>query len=191
VNPTSFHEAAHAVTAVILGMSEVQAVVEQRKSETGIPINGETVCSFFLLPGETPQSMFRRRVAVTFAGPTWETHSDPKFRPRSFHLRAQKADCIKAKQVIRCARVKCGLKGAALVTWLEEAWQDAEKIVETEFDAILAVAEGLDEHKTLDDATIRRLMRDVGRDFPSPKAVAPPELNNPCSAPQKSITAGG
>jgi hypothetical protein len=44
-----------------------------------------------------------------------------------------------------------------LVAWLEEAWQDAEKIVKTEFDAILAVAEAFDEHKTLDDATIRGL----------------------------------
>lgn len=189
MNPTSFHEAAHAVTAVILGMSEVQAVVEQRKSETGIPINGETICSFFLLPGEAPQSMLRRRIAVTFAGPAWETHSD--FRPRSFHLRAQKADCIKAKEIIRLARAGCGLKRAALAAWLEEAWQDAEKIVKTEFDAILAVAEALDEQKILDDATIRGIMRDVGRDFPPPEAVAPPELNGPYCAPQKSITVGG
>jgi hypothetical protein len=170
-------------------MSEVQAAVEQRKSETGIPINGETVCTFFLLPGESPQSMLRRRAAVAFAGPAWEVHST--FGPRSYHLRAQKADCIKAKQIIRCARAKCGLKGAVLAAWLEEAWQDAERILKTEFDAIMAVAEALDEHKTLDDATIRELMRDVGRDFPPPEAVAPPELNDPYCAPLKSITAGG
>jgi hypothetical protein len=72
-----------------------------------------------------------------------------------------------------------------LAAWLEEAWQDAERIVKTEFDAILAVAEAFDEHKTLDDATIRGLMRDVRRDFPRPEVVTPPELDIPCTSPQK------
>jgi hypothetical protein len=37
---TSFHEATHAVIAVILGMSDVQAAIEQKMSGTGIPISG-------------------------------------------------------------------------------------------------------------------------------------------------------
>ena len=170
---TSFHEAAHAVTAVIVGMSEVQACIGRRISETGISIEGETVYSFPLAHSEPTDAVLQRRVTATFAGPAWETHSDPKLRPRAFHLQAQKTDCIKAKQIIRCARAKCGLKGVALATWLEAAWQEADRIIETEFAAILAVAEALDERKSLDDEIIRGLVRDLGIDLSRLDALRP------------------
>lgn len=156
------------MAAVALGMSDVRAYIGRGESETGISINGETVYLFPLIREETPEAMLQRRVTVTFAGPAWETHSDPKFRTRSFHLRAQKVDCLKARELIRRARRECGLRGAALADWLEESWEDAAGMIESEIDAILAVAEALDQLKTLDDAAIRVLIQDAGGGFPAP-----------------------
>jgi hypothetical protein len=112
--------------------------------------------------------MFRRRITIVFAGPAWETIFDTEFRPRSFHLQAQKDDCLKAKQLIRQVRSECGLTGRTLAAWLEEAWDDAAKMIESEIGAILAVAGKLYEFKTLDDAAIREHMRAAGCDFPAP-----------------------
>jgi hypothetical protein len=90
-------------------------------------------------------------------------------------------DCLKARELIRRDRRECGLRGAALAAWLEESWEDAAGMIESEIDAILAVAEALDQFKTLDDAAIRVLIQDAGGGFPAPgcprSPVAGPAAN--------------
>lgn len=154
----SFHEAAHAVLAVRLGMLDVGARLGAGLSETGVPTDADAVNTFYLFPGEIPTRMLQRRLIVALAGPVWEVFSDPMLRPASYHLAMQKVDRAKAKQIVREVRKHCGLRRSNLKVWERHAWDEASRLVIQENHNIILVAEELEKSGKIEDSGIRALM---------------------------------
>jgi hypothetical protein len=92
-----------------------------------------------------------------------ECFSDPKSRPREYHLHEQKVDSRKAREIIRDARKHCGLKKKALKDWVRDSWDEVEKMIGKKNPQIIRVAEQLEQKGQLDDEEIKTTIRDRDR----------------------------
>jgi len=152
----AFHEAAHAVAAIELGMVEVMVRIGPDGSVSGVETDADISFACPALHDEPRSRTLQRRLIVILAGPEWELFAAVQSRRRQV-LREQRSDCIAIVKVIRQLRNLCGMHGRALKRCIEDAWNEAASIRVLRNDQLMNIAAVLDASGALDDSELRSL----------------------------------
>jgi hypothetical protein len=163
---TAFHEAGHEAALYALGFDLGEASIvasEEHLGLMGTPIDQDLVDRLAVMRdlGEDRQKFFVRQIAVAFAG-------------------------VKAEEILtgrehdpRSSDTQTWLPGSdwyRLQLWLplaaedpdeqpevcDQAWDEAERVLRENWDAVRALAEALLEHEELDAAAVRSVLEETG-----------------------------
>jgi len=150
----SFHEAAHAVAAIELGMLDVTVRLVPNRSVRGVSTDADITFVCPALSNEPASRTLERRLIVMLAGPEWELFAALRSSRRQI-LREQRDDGIAILKVIRDLRNHCGMHGRVLKGCIEDAWKEATRIRSLRNDQLINIAEALDARGVLDDSELR------------------------------------
>jgi hypothetical protein len=152
----SFHEAAHAVAAIELGMREITVRIIRDRSISGVQIDADISFACPTLGNEPLWRTLQRRLTVMLAGPEWELFSAVQSN-RKRVLREQRADRIAIVGVIRQLRNQCVMHGRTLRNCIEDAWNEAAHIRILRNGQLVTIALALDASGALSDSELRAL----------------------------------
>jgi putative SOS response-associated peptidase YedK len=155
-----FHEGAHGVAAVEMGMLTIDLRLGSHLSPRNIPLNGSTGYAYPILETETELDWLYRRMVVILAGLAWEEFSSPQ-QTLSQILQFQRDDKIAAYSIVRKVMKSHLLDRNQVRQWLTEAWEKAKEILSRNNAAIVEIAEWLSEHETMDDTTLRFIVENI------------------------------
>jgi hypothetical protein len=152
----SFHEAAHAVAAIELGMCQITVRIAPERSMSGVQTDADISFACSTLGNEPLWRTLQRRLTVMVAGPEWELFSAVQSSRRQV-LREQRADRIAIVGVIRQLRNLCVMHGRTLRNCIEDAWNEAAHIRGLRNCQLVTIALALDASGSLTDSELRAL----------------------------------
>jgi hypothetical protein len=155
-----FHEAAHGVAAVEMGMLTIDLQLGSHLSPRNVPLDGSTGFAYPILENESELEWLYRRMVVILAGLAWEEYSSPR-QTLSQIIRSQHDDRIAAYAIVKKIMKSHWLDKNQVWPWLKEAWEKARSILSQNNLAIMHIGELLSEHKTMDDAALRFIVKNA------------------------------
>jgi hypothetical protein len=153
----AFHEAAHAVAAVEMGMLAIDLRLGNHLSPRRVRVDGSTGYECSILENESELERLQRRMVVILAGLAWEEFSTHGCTLTEI-VRSQRDDRLAAMALFRQARKRKLVTRTEIRHWLSEAWERAKAILNQNNSAITKVGEVLSALKTMDDSTLRFLV---------------------------------
>jgi len=150
----AFHEAAHGVAAVEMGMVAIDLRIGSHLSPRNIDVDGSTGYGWPILENESGLELLQRRMVVILAGIAWEEFSTPR-RNRVAIIRRERDDTLAAFNILREVRKRHELGKRDRREWLTQAWERAKAILREKNSAIIEVGLALSPLSTMDDSTLR------------------------------------
>ena len=153
----AFHEAAHAIAAIEMGMLSIDLLLGSHLSPRNVPLDGSTGYACPILDNESELERLQRRMVVILAGIAWEQFSTYG-RSLSEIVRSQRDDRLAALSIFREARKRKLATRTEIKHWLTQAWERANAILKDKNSAIIEVGLALSAMSTMDDSTLRSLV---------------------------------
>jgi hypothetical protein len=153
----AFHEAAHAVAAVEMGMVAIDLRLGSHLSPRNIPLDGSTGYACPVMHRESELERLQRRMIIILAGIAWEEFSSAQ-RNRIAIIRRQRDDTLAAFNIVSELMKRYGLGKGDRRQWLTQAWEKANAIINQKNGAIINIGVSLSALKIMDDSTLRFLV---------------------------------
>jgi|SRR5579859_465959 len=168
-----FHEAAHAVAAVRMGMLQITIRDENRKSErSAVSTDANITYSCLLFDGESTLDMLRRKLCATLAGPAWEAVSNLKVgvNPKDeYHsaLKAQRDDDTAVAVIRNRLGREANLLDHEIEQIITEVWHNAVELIQSHSGHITMIGNAFNTYHSLDDSQIRMLFAQASNNISS------------------------